>query len=123
MIPYSRESLLQLKSNIDEENRILFVNRGIEAAYRSVISSAKEGKTQYHQPLFQEPYKDFYKYNMDEILRKLRELFPDSKISLKTLLADRRGEYHDVSGYTAEMYKNKNINLNSARDFIVFDWS
>lgn len=113
LIPVTRETLLTLKNVTDFERRMKMIDNIVTDIYKSVIKTAKYSenkKMNYKIPTTEsiyttdKYYDTFYIKNMDNILREVRELFPESRVEQVFIVPD--GTYEE----TGEMH-------------IVIDWS
>ena len=84
----------QLNIVYKEEQRVKNLQSFITEIYKRVIDTAKAGRDTFFKRncrLGMDIYdKNFYENNMDEILNRLRELFPDMKVSYIIDKSDRR---------------------------------
>uniref|UniRef100_A0A6C0HFI4 Uncharacterized protein n=1 Tax=viral metagenome TaxID=1070528 RepID=A0A6C0HFI4_9ZZZZ len=119
--PVTREYLLGLKAQTDEETRVKRVNEYAQHTFRQVINTATTTtQTRYQQPL-QKHDPQYIRDNMPDILDKLRDLFPDSKVDFKSLSRGQDGKMYDIADIDERMKPFINTQFN--QDFIVIDWS
>ena len=122
MIPRTRDSLLEMKIQVDQENIQAFV----KTIYGFTVQAAAYGtyyRVHIDNLLIDNNMRELYRANMDTILEKLRDLFPDSKVSCKVLVPDNHSNYHDLSTFTVDMYRTVTLMPQHAKEFIIIDWS
>jgi hypothetical protein len=108
MQPITRDYLLNLKAQTDEEARIKFIQDYSHAVYSWVKHTAKTTtQTCYKHPLFTDRETTT---NISDILSKLKILFPDSAIGLNKNLENKEIE---------TKFNGRKI----PTAFIVIDWS
>jgi len=136
MQPLSRENLLGLKIPNDERNRIFFIDQQVQQIYFKVKQIAETTtNTSFKQevpnihPREKEQHKQrgtihphqYFRDNIEDIINKLKEIFPDSNIEFKTLSRGQDGKMYDIKDIDEKMKPFINISLN--QEFIVVDWS
>ena len=148
LTPFSRESLRLLNGQKDEEGRerrlekiikeiytntVQFAERNSETVYRyslinnynpvsipSIIPSAN------HFHSIQLPItKEFIVGNMDEILTRLRSVFPDCSVEYKkvSMAMGRDGKEYDISSLDDKLRAFIDTTRAQTREYIVIDWS
>jgi hypothetical protein len=126
MEPVSREYLRGLRGKKIEENRVKFVDHYVTTVY-SLVKQTATNTTQtliQHQILYQVQDHNgqiSVRDNMPDILFKLQNLFPDSKVDFKTLSRGQDGKMYDVADIDERM--RPFIDTRNKQDFIVVDWS
>ena len=146
--PFSRESLRLLNRQKDEEGRerrleqiikeiytntVQFAERKSETVYRyslinnynpiSIPSTISSG---HHLHYIQFPItKEFILGNMDEILTRLRSLFPDCSVEYKkvSMAMGRDGKEYDISSLDEKLRAFIDTTRAQTREYIVIDWS
>jgi len=137
MQPLSREYLLGLKIQNDEKNRIFFIDQQVQQIYFKVKQIAETTtNTSFKQEVpninlkVYEQHKQqtgtihphqYFRDNIEDIINKLMDLFPDSNIEFKTLSRGQDGKMYDIKDIDEKMKPFINISLN--QEFIVVDWS
>ena len=126
LTPISRETLRKMKAEEDAKKYNAQLDSTVEYIYRMTIENSKSTSETFYQ--FPIPGKgrlestdDFYIKNMEIILRKLQDLFPDCKIEEKTLSMGYGGKYYDVSTTNPSLLGP--VRHISDRRFIIIDWS
>jgi len=150
LVPRKKEFLQTLKSNLDEKKRVEQVDLIVNSIYGKVLSqAATDTATQYKHMMpagttrfgnnnnmgfgnnnnmsfgnnrFRDPPEvTFFRDNLQEILKKLQLLFPDSIIQQKTLSKGVDGKYYD----TADMDEKAKAFIDQRYDqeYIIIDWS
>ena len=122
MEPVSREYLLGLKVKTDEKNRI----QQVQQYAQNIYSQVEQIATTTTQTRFQQPVQNHHQHFsmrdiMPDVLDKLRGLFPDSKVDVKSLSRGQDGKMYDIADIDDRMKPFINIQFN--QDFIVIDWS
>jgi hypothetical protein len=107
MEPVSRSTLLGLKAKKEEEERIQMIGSIIYNIYRQVNQTAMTTtNTTYKIPIQDMTRHNFeIEDNIPDILDRLRNLFPDSKVELKDISRHLHGNTYDE------------------QEYIVIDWS
>lgn len=130
LVPVSRDRLRMMKIEEDEKKRQEEVNRIVGMIYGSVIGSAKsKSDTFYQYPIpssqvrhtHQIIYDEFFMKNLDEVLDRLRSLFPDCSVDKKTLSRGNDGKMYDISKMDTSFLPF--VNHSYDQSFIVVDWS
>jgi hypothetical protein len=142
VVPVDRITLLSLKAMKDEADRRKELDDLIASIYKQVIyvatnstrtsfqqvvprNSVPRGRVQ-HLPLGRGNSENtemhpLYKANMEEILRRLQELFPDSLVSHTLMAQGTDGIMYDISRLddTALPFVNQTL----SQSYIHIDWS
>ena len=119
--PVTREYLLGLKAQTDEETRVKNVNSHVQNIYQQVMNTATTTTQKRYQQQIQNYGQFSVRDNMPDILDKLRGLFPDSKVDFKSLSRGQDGKMYDIADIDERMKPFINTQFN--QDFIVIDWS
>lgn len=121
MQPITRDHLLNLKAQTDEETRIKNVHGYAQSIYQQVMNTARTTtQTRYQQQVQNHGGQFSVRDNLPDILDKLRGLFPDSKIDFKSLSRGQDGKMYDIADIDERMKPFINTQFN--QDFIVVDW-
>ena len=125
--PISRESMRGLKAKIQEEARIARINSIVDYIYRDAVriatqideSSCLYNLSEHGTPL------DFYRENMEEIIKDLKSLFPDCVVEYKTLktVTARNGKKYDISKIDKDNISDIRGRSTEIGEYIVVDWS
>jgi hypothetical protein len=123
MQPITRDYLLNLKAQTDEETRIRTIQGYAQNIYQQVMNTARSTtQTRFQQQVHNNGQGQFsVRDNMPDILEKLRGLFPDSKIDFKSLSRGQDGKMYDIADIDERMKPFINTRFNE--DFIIIDWS
>lgn len=143
MKPMTRSELQVMAKEIEEAERIRTIKAIVETVYGYVVDVARNRNINPHAfgniaaptvsrwcvsniqsrmdlQLDRDNRETFLKHNMEEILEKVRELFPDCDVSVKMLAAERTRdgstEYKEVSPFS--QYPAHSID-----SYIVVDWT
>ena len=119
--PVTREYLLGLKAQTDEETRVKNVNGYVQNIYQQVMNTATTTTQKRYQQQVQNHGQFSVRDSMPDILDKLRGLFPDSKVDFKSLSRGQDGKMYDIADIDERMKPFINTQFN--QDFIVIDWS
>jgi hypothetical protein len=126
----TRTELLGMAKEIEDRKRIQVIKGVVEGVYQTVLSVASNinqhgtvSRSRLSEFQNRMPnHETFLKHNIEEILEKVRELFPDCDVSVKMLAVDHqhhRGlptEYKEVSPFS--QYPAHSID-----SYIVVDWT
>ena len=127
--PMLRDEMRSLKAKTDEENRVRGVEQYVKIMYEAIIQLAKTStKTQWRaefhngQGCLALDCK-FIITNIDDILRGLRNLFPDCSVDFKsvTKAMGPDGQMHDIS--TLDEKALMFIGNRQVNQCISVDWS
>jgi len=121
MQPIFREQLLGLKAQTDEETRLQNVKGFAQHIFQQVMATAKTTTQTRYQHLVQKHNPQYIRDNMPDILDKLRGLFPDSKVDVKSLSRGQDGQMYDIADIDERMKPFIKTQYN--QDFIVIDWA
>jgi hypothetical protein len=146
--PFSRENMRSLKSQKDEEghqrkleevvkniytNAVSFAERKTETIYRCAIQNVSHGlvnisstiPSNLYQSIQFQITKEYIVGNMDEILMRLRSLFPDCSVEYKkvSMAMGRDGKEYDISNLDEKLRPFINTQRAVTNDYIVIDWS
>jgi hypothetical protein len=137
--PLSREYLRSLKTKQDEERKEKKIVDFVQRIYESSVNFAKTNSdtvfkyniTSYF-PMISNPnanpnvftHENVIEY-MDEILRRLRILFPDSRVEFKkiSIVRGRDGKDYDLSIIDDKVRQFIDIRLATTTENIVIDYS
>jgi hypothetical protein len=128
MEPLTRQYLLGLKAQVDEETRV----RNVQSYVSQICSNVKQIATTTPQTRFQQkvapdignaPHHGYFnvRHSMPDILDKLRGVFPDSKVEFKCISRGQDGKMYDIADIDERMKPFINPQFNE--DFIIVDWS
>ena len=149
LTPFSRKNMHTLKSQKDEEGHqrkleevvrniymsaVYFAERNTETSYRfsflngyqnmvNIPSSIPSNHSL--QYISFQITKDFIVGNMDEILTRLRSLFPDCSVEYKkvSMARGRDGKDYDISNLDEKLRPFIDTARAQTNDYIVIDWS
>lgn len=122
MEPLTRNYLLGLKAQTDEENRVKIVQQYVQQIYNQVKQTATTTpETHYQQRVDHHTGHFSMRNNMSDILDRLRAMFPDSRVDFKSLSRGQDGKMYDIADIDERMKPFINPQLNQG--FIVVDWS
>ncbi len=135
--PLSREYLRSLKTKQDEESKEKKIVGFVQTIYESSVNFAKTNSdtifkynisSYFHMILHRNPnmvtHDNVIEY-MDEILRRLRILFPDSRVEYKkiSIVRGRDGKDYDLSIIDDTVRQFIDIRLATTTENIVIDYS
>ena len=148
LTPFSRESLRFLKEQKDEEghqrkleqitkeiytNAVQFAEKKSETIYRYILTNNYNPvnipstiPSTHHLHSIQFPItKEFIVGNMDEILSRLRSLFPDCSVEYNkvALAMVWDGKEYDISSLDDKLRPFIDISRAQTKEYIVIDWS
>lgn len=145
LTPFSRENLRFLKAQKDEEghqrkleqitreiytNAVQFAERKSETIYRYSLTDNYNSvyiPSMFHnlQAIHYPITKEYIMGNMDEILSRLRSLFPDCSVEYKkvALAMGRDGKEYDISNLDEKLRPFIDISRAQTKEYIVIDWS
>jgi hypothetical protein len=148
LTPFTRECLRLLNRQKDEEGRgrrleqiikeiytntVQFAERKSETVYRyslinnyNPVSIPSTIPSAHHLHFIQFPInKEFIVGNMDEILTRLRNLFPDCSVEYKniSMAMGRDGKEYDISSLDDKLRPFIDTSRAQTREYIVIDWS
>jgi hypothetical protein len=146
--PFSRENMRSLKSQKDEEGHQRKLEEVVRNIYTSAVSFAeRNAETSYtfcfpntYQSLVNIPStipsnlyqsiqfqitKEYIVGNMDEILGRLRSLFPECSVEYKKLsmAMARDGKEYDISNLDEKLRPFIDTQRAVTKEYIVIDWS
>ena len=126
LIPLSRDIMRQLKEYRDNEIRKEMIAHVILQIYSTTVHEATTKTKRSHH--FELPPKqsqnkdpDIYREHKDEILERLRALFPDCGVDYVTLTRGGDGQMYDLTKLDAWVLAL--INRRDAKEYIMIDWS
>lgn len=154
LIPFSRENMRALKSQKDEEGHqrrleqvvrniytsvVRFAERTTETIYRFRIPNGhynsvhipstipSNNHLESHNVMFI-PFdinKDYIMVNMDEILTRLRSLFPECSVEYKkvSMARGRDGKDYDISNLDEKLRPFIDTTRAETNEYIVIDWN
>jgi hypothetical protein len=122
--PINRETMQKL--NNDEYKKELKINQIVTTIYDDTVCIAKSSDvTSYN---YQIPFNEqtqssdnFYIQNIDTILNKLKELFPECSVSHTLLAKGKNGKLYDISKINDDILPL--IDTTLKQSYIVIDWS
>jgi len=133
--PLSREYLRSLKTKQDEESKEKKIVGFVQTIYESSVNFAKTNSDTVFKynissyfPMISNPniitHENVIEY-MDEILRRLRILFPDSRVEFKkiSIVRGRDGKDYDLSIIDDKVRQFIDIRLATTTENIVIDYS
>ena len=121
LTPINRASLLQIKAQREEADRLSQVQTLIRTIYAQVVqNAARTATTSYKFPV--ELHRvTFIAANLGEILAGLQVLFPDCVVEYAILTKDQDGQLYDVSKMDKQVLPF--IGLKASAPYIVVDWT
>ncbi len=135
----SRSALQQLKAATEEAARWENIKKVVVLLYKKVVNMAKTSvQTSYKfevrrtdlraarsamgaRGVLTEEDMNVILDNQADVIKGLRELFPDSDISIKTLSKAADGQFYDVSTMDESLLRF--IDRRHDQTFLVVDWS
>jgi hypothetical protein len=124
LIPMPRDEMRSLKAKDDEIARIYQVEANVRSIYQSAVQLARTStKTQYIYTITSYSEIPFIVTNMDDILSRLRILFPDCSVqftSIKMAMGSDR-QMHDISNIDPKAIPF--IGQVQIKECISIDWS
>ena len=148
LTPFSRETMRTLKSQKDEEGHqrrleevvrniytsaVSFAERNTETTYRFAIQSGHYNSvlipsivpSNHLQSIPFHINKDYIMGNMDEILTRLRILFPDCSVEYKkvSMARGRDGKDYDISNLDEKLRPFIDTARAETKEYIVIDWT
>ena len=152
LTPFSRENMRTLKSQKDEEGHQRKLEEVVRNIYASAVSFAERNAETRYRFSFQNGYqqnvsipstipsnnrldslqyisfqitKEFIVGNMDEILTRLRSLFPDCSVEYKkvALAIGRDGKEYDILNLDEKLHAFIDTSRAQTKEYIVIDWS
>uniref|UniRef100_A0A6C0ANQ4 Uncharacterized protein n=1 Tax=viral metagenome TaxID=1070528 RepID=A0A6C0ANQ4_9ZZZZ len=128
-VPMSRDMMRELKAKTDENNRLTLVERYVKIMYESAINTARtsintQWRAEFHNGQGGQLLDGrFIITNIDDILRRLQDLFPDCSVDFKSLTMARGpdGQMHDIS--TLDEKALMFIGNRQVTQCITIDWS
>lgn len=118
--PINRDTMRQLKSLKDQEERLSKINKLVYELYTYAVETAMyTGQTSYTYELFQD--KDFILRNIQVILENLEQLFPDCSVKHTLMARGRDRKMYDIA--TIDDSKLPLVNHVEPNSYIVIDWS
>ena len=152
LTPFSRENMRTLKLQKDEEGHqrkleevvrniyasaVSFAERTAETTYRFAIQNGYQQNisipssipstipSNNYQSIQFQITKEFIIGNMDEILTRLRSLFPDCSVEYKkvSMAMGRDGKEYDISNLDEKLRPFIDTQRAVTKEYIVIDWS
>jgi hypothetical protein len=148
LIPFSRENMRSLKSQKDEEGHqrrleevvrniytsvVCFAERNTETIYRFAIQNGYQQNvsipstipSNHYQSIQFQITKEFIVGNMDEILTRLRSLFPECSVEYKkvSMARGRDGKDYDISNLDEKLRPFIDTARAETKEYIVIDWN
>lgn len=145
--PFSRENMRSLKSQKDEEGRQRKLEKFVKDIYTGAVRFAEEKDETTYRFLFGNNYanyggvqipsiipnnplnyqitKEYILGNMDDIITRLRSLFPECSVEYKKLsmVLGRDGKEHDISNLDEKLRPFIDTQRAVTNEYIVIDWS
>jgi len=143
--PFSRENMRSLKAQKDHEGHqrkleefvrniyataVSFAERTAETTYRFPIQNGYHQNVSIpstipsnHLHILLQITKEFIVGNMDEILTRLRILFPDCSVEYKKMSRGRDGKEYDISNLDEKLRQFIDTTCAQTNEYIVIDWS
>jgi len=146
--PFSRANMRYLKEQKDEEGHqrkleevvrniytsaVSFAERNAEASYtfcfpntyQSLVNIPSTIPSNVYQSIQFQITKEYIVGNMDEILGRLRALFPECSVEYKKLsmAMARDGKEYDISNLDEKLRPFINTQRAVTKEYIVIDWS
>lgn len=137
--PVSSEYMRSLKAKNDEMKRLAEIEKWIKNIYNQALNAATtSGDTSYRFELPDDqhafirnvvalkkdmtiPHQDFFRTNVQDILRGLQCLFPDCNVERTTLSRGQDGNMYDITKIDDKLLPFINVQAN--KDYIIIDWS
>jgi len=145
LTPFSRENMRTLKSQKDEEGHQRKLETIVKDIYTNTVRFAEvSDNTTYNRFLLGNNYssvhvpsilthsglnyqitKEFILGNMDEILTRLRILFPECSVEYKkvSMAMGRDGKEYDISNLDEKLRPFIDTSRAQTKEYIVIDWS
>jgi hypothetical protein len=147
LTPFSRENMRTLKSQKDDEGHqrkleevvrniyassVSFAERNAEKTYRLAIQNGYQANVSIpstipsnHLHILLQITKEFIVGNMDEILTRLRILFPECSVEYKkvSMARGRDGKDYDISNLDEKLRPFIDTTRAQTNEYIVIDWS
>lgn len=124
MEPVTRVRLLRRKAEKDEEKQRKQVAEVVKVIYTSALTHA-ETNTNCTSFTFELQrvghYQNFTPQNIEEIVEKLRELFPDSSLKYTKCIRDKFGKSVDITNIDPKLVDI--LGGKQPHECIVIDWS
>ena len=146
--PFSRANMRSLKEQKDEEGHerkleevvrniytsaVSFAERNTETIYRYAIQNVSHGMVNISSTIPSNLYqsipfqinKEYIVKNMDEILMRLRSLFPDCSVEYKkvSMAMGRDGKEYDISNLDDKLRPFIDTTRAQTKEYIVIDWT
>jgi DNA-binding ferritin-like protein (Dps family) len=146
--PFSRENMRSLKSQKDEEGHqrrleevvkniytsaVSFAERKTETTYRFAIQNGSQClvnisstiPSNLYQSIQFQITKEYIVGNMDDILGRLRALFPECSVEYKkvSMVLGRDGKEYDISNLDEKLRPFIDTQRAVTNDYIVIDWT
>ena len=149
LTPFSRENMRALKSQKDEHGHQRRLEEVVRNIYTSAVSFAERNAQTTYRFAIQNGYqqniaipsiipsnhnlqsipfhinKEYIVENMDEILSRLRSLFPDCSVEYKkvSMARGRDGKDYDISNLDEKLRPFIDTARAETKEYIVIDWS
>jgi len=152
LTPFSRENMRALKSQKDEHGHQRRLEEVVRTIYTSAVSFAeRNAETTYRFRILNGNYnsvhipsstqhlnhlhtlqsipfqinKDYIMVNMDEILTRLRSLFPECSVEYKkvSMARGRDGKDYDISNLDEKLRPFIDTTRAETNEYIVIDWN
>jgi hypothetical protein len=152
LTPFSRENMRTLKLQKDEEgyqrkleevvrniyaSAVSFAERTAETTYRFAIQNGYQQNvsipstipstipSNHYQSIQFQITKEFIVGNMDEILSRLRSLFPDCSVEYKkvSMAMGRDGKEYDISNLDEKLRPFIDTSRAQTKEYIIIDWT
>lgn len=149
LTPFSRENMRALKSQKDEHGHQRRLEEVVRNIYTSAVSFAERNAQTTYRFAIQNGYQqhitipsiipsnhnlqyipflinnEYIVENMDEILTRLRSLFPDCSVEYKkvSMARGRDGKDYDISNLDEKLRPFIDTARAETKEYIVIDWS
>ena len=148
LTPFSRENMRTLKSQKDEEGHQRKLEEVVRNIYSSAVSFAERNAETIYRFTIQNGYqqnvvipstipsnhnlqsilhinREYIVKNVDEILTRLRSLFPECSVEYKTvsMAMGRDGKEYDISNLDDKLRPFIDIYRAQTKEYIIIDWT
>lgn len=121
--PISREELRGLKAKVEDIILKRKIRQAVDAIFQAVIFQAKNTEV----PKFTvnenitNNFHSLLQNHKEEIILKLKELFPDSRIVFSETCPDLYGKWHDLSTLHPDILQY--LDIKKKKGALIIDWS
>ena len=148
LTPFSRENMRTLKSQKDEEGHQRKLEEVVRNIYSSAVSFAERNAETIYRFTIQNGYqqnvvipstipsnhnlqsilhinREYIVKNVDEILTRLRSLFPECSVEYKTvsMAMGRDGKEYDISNLDDKLRPFIDTSRAQTKEYIIIDWT